>query len=112
MGLFYIEESLTCAGTAAIGASDGNAKWQGHCYGTARLSAVQRQTAVTAYLKSKQLLLFVFALNKPAVQAQTALIDYLESEPLLLFVFARIHYHDLYVYVYIREVAADHACYL
>ena len=64
---------------------------------TGILTAVQRQTAVTAYLQSKQLLLFVFELQDPllpsstgiltAVQRQTAVTAYLESGQLLLFVF-------------------------
>ena len=63
------------------------------------LTAVQRQTAVTAYLKSKQLLLFAFELQDSllpsstgmltAVQRQTAVTAYLKSKQLLLFAFAR-----------------------
>ena len=59
--------------------------------------AAQRQTAVTAYLKSKQLLLFVFARrsacqysmaeDNPAAQRQTAVSAYLKSKQLLLFGF-------------------------
>ena len=60
--------------------------------------AAQRQTAVAAYLKSKQLLLFVFAWRSVcqysmveeniAAQRQTAVAAYLQSQQLLLFVFA------------------------
>ena len=48
---------------------------------------LQRQTAVTAYLKSELLLLFAFN----AIQRQTAVTAYLKSKQLLLFVFA-MHY--------------------
>ena len=61
------------------------------------LTAVQRQTAVTAYFTSKQLLLFVFELQDSllpsstgiltAVQRQTAVTAYFTSKRLLLFVF-------------------------
>ena len=61
------------------------------------MTAVHRQTAVTAYLKSKQLLLFVFELHVAllplstgiltVVQKQTAVTAYLKSKQLLLFVF-------------------------
>ena len=61
------------------------------------MTTVQRQTAVTAYLKSKQLLLFVFELQDSllpsstgiltAVQRQTAVTAYLKSKQLLLFAF-------------------------
>ena len=60
--------------------------------------ASQRQTTVTAYLKSKQLLLFVFAWRSVcqysmaeenhAAQRQKAVTAYLKSKQLLLFVFA------------------------
>ena len=60
--------------------------------------AAQRQIAVAAYLKSKQLLLFVFALRSvcqysmaeddSATQRQTAVTAYFTSKQLLLFVFA------------------------
>ena len=63
--------------------------------------AAQRQTAVTVYLKSKQLLLFVFAWlsvcqysmaeENPAAQRQTAVTVYLKSKQLLLFVFLRLY---------------------
>ena len=59
--------------------------------------AAQRQTAVTGYFSSKQLLLFVFARRSvcqysmaeenPAAQRQTVVTDYLESKQLLLFAF-------------------------
>ena len=59
--------------------------------------AAQRQTAVTAYYTSKQLLLFVFvrwsvcqysmAEENPAAQRQTAVTDDLKSKQLLLFAF-------------------------
>ena len=45
--------------------------------------SMQRQTAVTAYFTSKQLLLFAFAL-----QRQTAVTAYFKNEQLLLFVCA------------------------
>ena len=55
---------------------------------------MQRQTAVTAYLKSKQLLLFFFELQDSLLpsstgileflQRQTAVTAYLKSEQLLL----------------------------
>ena len=58
-----------------------------------------QMTAVTAFLKSKQLLLFVFtrrsvcqysmAEENPAAQRQTTVTAYLKSKQLLLFVFAR-----------------------
>ena len=57
----------------------------------------QRQTAVSAYFKSKQLLLFVFAQRSvckysmaeenPGAQRQTTVITYLTGEQLLLLVF-------------------------
>ena len=67
-------------------------------YGSeAGITAELRQTAVTAYLESKQLLLFVFARRSaceysmaeenPAAQRQTAVTAYLECKQLLLFVF-------------------------
>ena len=62
--------------------------------------AVQRQTAVTAYFTSKQLLLFVFARrsvsqysmaeDNPAVQRQTAVTAHFTIKQLLLFVFVSI----------------------
>ena len=61
------------------------------------LSVMQGQTAVTAYLKSEQLLQFVFELQDSllpsstgilnAAQRQTAVTAYLKREQLLLFVF-------------------------
>ena len=58
------------------------------------------QTAVTAYLKGKQLMLFVFARRSlcqysmaeenPAAQRQTAIAAYLKSMQLLLFAFATL----------------------
>ena len=61
------------------------------------LTAVQRQTAVTPYLKSKLLLLFVFDLQDSllssstgiltAAQRQTAVTAHFSSEQLLLFAF-------------------------
>ena len=60
--------------------------------------AAQRQTAVTAYLSSKRLPLFVFAWRSvcqysmaeenPAAQRQTAVTAYFTGKQLLLFVFA------------------------
>ena len=57
---------------------------------------MQRQTAVTAYLKSEQLLLFVFARwsvcqysmaeENLTAQRQTAVTAYLKSKQLLMFV--------------------------
>ena len=62
---------------------------------TAILSAVQRQTAVSAYFPSKQLLLFVIELQDfllpsstgilTAMQRQTAVTENSSSEQLLLF---------------------------
>ena len=61
--------------------------------------AAQRQAAVTADLKSKPLLLFVFARRSvfqhsmaeenPASQRQTTVTAYLKSQHLLLFVIAK-----------------------
>ena len=61
---------------------------------------LQRQAAVTAHLKSKQLLLFVFARRSvcqysmaeenPAAQRQTTVTAYFNSKHLLLFVFASL----------------------
>ena len=61
--------------------------------------AAQRQTAVTAHLRSGHLLLFVFARRSvcqysmaeenPATQIQTAVTAYFQRKQLLLFVFAR-----------------------
>ena len=63
------------------------------------LLAMQRQTTVTAYFSSKQLLLCPFvsrslcqysmAEENPAAQRQTSVTVYLPSKQLLLFVFAR-----------------------
>ena len=60
---------------------------------------MQRQTAVTAYFASKQLLLLVFGLQDSllpsstgivtVVQRQTAVTAYFTSKQLLLFVFAQ-----------------------
>ena len=53
--------------------------------------AAQRQTAVTDYLKSKQLLLFVFARRSVcqySMQMQTAVTAYFRGRQLLLFAFA------------------------
>ena len=62
-------------------------------------SAVQRQTAVTAYFSSEQLLLFVFELQdsllpsstdmSSVMQRQTAVAAYFSGGQLLLFAFAR-----------------------
>ena len=64
---------------------------------TGMLTAVQRQTAVTAYFSSKQLLFFVFELQESlvpsstgiltTVQRQTAVTAFLNNKHLLLFVF-------------------------
>ena len=69
-----------------------------YAYRWNNLSYVQRQIAVTAYLQSKQLQLFVFELQDSllpsstgiltAEQRQTAVTAYLQSKQLLLFVFA------------------------
>ena len=66
---------------------------------------IQRQTAVTAYLSSKQLLMFGFELQDSllpsstgiltAVQRQTAVTVYFSSKQLLLFVIARQCEHCL-----------------
>ena len=66
---------------------------------------MQRQTAVTAYMKSKQLLLFVFEQQDSllpsscgiltAEQRQTAVTAYLPNKQLLLFVFGRQQYKGL-----------------
>ena len=61
------------------------------------MTSVQKQTAVTAYLTSEQLLLFVFELQDSLLQSsnailttmqkQTAVTAYLKIKQLLLFVF-------------------------
>ena len=55
-------------------------------------SVLQRQTEVTAYLKSKQLLLIAFA--NDVMQRKTTVTAYLKSKQLLLFVFANAVYKD------------------
>ena len=71
------------------------------------MTTMQRQTAVIAYLSSKQLLLFVFELQDSilplsngiglltAMQRQTAVTGYCISKQLLLFVLARENRADL-----------------
>ena len=54
---------------------------------------MQRQTAVSAYLKSKQLLLFAFAVTS-LMQLQTAVTAYFWRKQLLLFVFSLPYLSD------------------
>ena len=70
-------------------------------YGTSCVRCVmQRETAVTTYLKSKQLLLLAFGLlsvcqylmaeDNPAAQRQTAVAAHLKTKQLLLFIFGQL----------------------